>query len=48
VSLETAYPQVAAVAVYGSAGYTPIEAFGYYTGHSQGVNLGRPLGKRRS
>jgi hypothetical protein len=39
---------VAAVAVYGSAGYTPIEAFGYYTDHSQVANLGKPLGKRRS
>jgi hypothetical protein len=48
VSLETAYPQVAAVAVYGSAGYTPIEAFGYYAGHSQVVDLGKPFGKRRS
>lgn len=41
--LETAYPQVAAVALYRSAGYTPIESFGHYAGHSQVVNLGKPL-----
>jgi GNAT superfamily N-acetyltransferase len=45
--LETAYPQVAAVGLYRSAGYTPIEAFGHYAGHSQVVNLGKRLGSPR-
>ena len=41
--LETAYPQVAAVALYRSAGYTEIESFGYYAGSDDVLNLGRPL-----
>ena len=41
--LETAQRQVAAVGLYRSAGYTPIKSFGHYAGHSQVVNLGKPL-----
>jgi GNAT superfamily N-acetyltransferase len=41
--LEAAYPQVAAVALYRSAGYTPIESYGYYAGSSDVLNLGKPL-----
>jgi GNAT superfamily N-acetyltransferase len=46
--LETAYPQVAAVALYRSAGYTPIQPFGYYAGHGDVLNLGKPLPGRSS
>jgi GNAT superfamily N-acetyltransferase len=44
--LETAHPQVAAVALYRSSGYTEIEAFGYYAGSDAVLNLGRPLDDR--
>lgn len=40
--LQTAYPQVAAVALYRSAGYTSIESYGYYAG-SEVLNLGKRL-----
>jgi len=46
--LETARPQVAAVALYRSAGYTPIESFGFYAGYSDVVNLGKRLNEQRS
>ena len=45
--LETAQRQVAAVGLYRSAGYTPIESFGHYAGYSQVVNLGKRLGSPR-
>jgi GNAT superfamily N-acetyltransferase len=45
--LQTAYPQVAAVALYRSSGYTEIESFGYYAGSDDVLNLGRPLSPRR-
>jgi GNAT superfamily N-acetyltransferase len=41
--LQTAYPQVAAVALYRSSGYTEIESFGYYADSDDVLNLGRPL-----
>ena len=44
--LETAQPQVAAVALYRSSGYTEIESFGYYAGSDGALNLGRPLRAR--
>jgi putative acetyltransferase len=46
--LETAHPQVAAVALYRSSGYTEIESFGYYAGSEDVLNLGRPLGELTS
>ena len=45
--LETAHPQVAAVALYRSSGYTEIDSFGYYAGSEDVLNLGRPLGTAR-
>ncbi len=45
--LETAYPQAAAVVLYRSAGYTPIESFSYYAGHHDVLNLGKPLERQR-
>lgn len=42
--LQTAHPQVAAVALYRSSGYTEIESFGYYAESDGVLNLGRPLG----
>jgi GNAT superfamily N-acetyltransferase len=44
--LETAQPQVAAVALYRSSGYTEIESFGYYAGSDGALNLGRRLEAR--
>lgn len=41
--LETGSPQVAAVALYRSSGYTDIERFGYYAAEPDSLNLGRPL-----
>ena len=45
--LETAYPQVAAVALYRSAGYAPIESYSYYAGHKEVLNLGKRLRQQR-
>ena len=44
--LETAHPQVAAVALYRSSGYTEIDSFGYYAESDGALNLGRPLEAR--
>jgi ribosomal protein S18 acetylase RimI-like enzyme len=41
--LETGSPQVAAVALYRSRGYTDIERFGYYADEPDALNLGRAL-----
>ena len=41
--LETGNPQVAAVRLYRSSGYTDIERFGYYADEPDALNLGRPL-----
>ena len=43
--LQTAHPQVAAVALYRSSGYTEIESFGYYAESDDVLNLGRPLSR---
>ena len=43
--LQTAYPQVAAVALYRSSGYTEIESFGYYAESDDVLNLGRSLSR---
>ncbi len=43
--LETGTLQPEAVALYESAGYTPVAAFGQYAGQSLSVHLGRALRK---
>jgi GNAT superfamily N-acetyltransferase len=46
--LQTAVPQIAAVKLYRSSGYTAIPSFGYYAGARGVVNLGKPLGDASS
>jgi ribosomal protein S18 acetylase RimI-like enzyme len=41
--LETGQPQVAAVGLYRSSGYTDVERFGHYAASGQALNLGRRL-----
>jgi GNAT superfamily N-acetyltransferase len=41
--LETGQPQVAAVGLYRSSGYTEVDPFGHYAGSKLALNLGRPL-----
>jgi ribosomal protein S18 acetylase RimI-like enzyme len=41
--LETGQPQVAAVGLYRSSGYTDVERFGYYAASEGALNLGRRL-----
>ncbi|HZA31382.1 MAG TPA: GNAT family N-acetyltransferase, partial [Propionibacteriaceae bacterium] len=43
--LQTAFPQLAAVALYRSSGYTEIESFGYYAESDDVLNLGRPISR---
>ena len=42
--LETGEAQPEAIALYRSAGYTPIPPFGHYTDSDQSVHLAKPLG----
>lgn len=44
--LETGTPQVGAIALYRSAGYTDAAPFGHYAESDSVVTLGRPLGAR--
>jgi ribosomal protein S18 acetylase RimI-like enzyme len=41
--LETGQPQVAAIGLYRSSGYTDVERFGYYAASERALNLGRRL-----
>jgi GNAT superfamily N-acetyltransferase len=41
--LETGRPQIAAVALYRSSGYSDVEPFGHYAGSESALNLGRRL-----
>ncbi|MFI7676478.1 GNAT family N-acetyltransferase [Actinophytocola sp. NPDC049390] len=41
--LETGQRQPEAIALYTSAGYTPVPAFGYYAEAPEAVHLGKPL-----
>lgn len=41
--LQTGRPQVAAVALYTSCGYVPIEPFGHYAGMPSAIELGKSL-----
>jgi ribosomal protein S18 acetylase RimI-like enzyme len=45
IVLETGSPQVAAVALYRSSGYTDIERFGYYAAEPDALNLGKRVGQ---
>lgn len=41
--LETGSKQPEAIALYTSAGYTPVPSFGYYAGAPEAVHLGKQL-----
>ncbi len=41
--LETGTAQPEAIALYGSSGYEPIPAFGFYAGYDDSVHLGKTL-----
>ncbi len=44
IVLETGLAQPEAIALYRSAGYLDIDAFGHYCASDQSVHLGKPLG----
>lgn len=44
VILETGPRQPEAVAMYGLLGYTPVDAFGYYSAEDGSIHLGKELG----
>ena len=45
--LETGLAQPEAIALYRSAGYVDVPAFGYYAAEPDSVHLGKPLAPRR-
>jgi GNAT superfamily N-acetyltransferase len=47
VILETGSKQPEAIALYRSAGYTAIPAFGHYAGYAESVHLGKELAAGR-
>lgn len=45
--LETGHPQVEALGLYRSSGYTEVTKFGHYADEPDSVSLGKPLTPRR-